>query len=93
MELETLLKEKQDVIASSAGSSVNPPQHSMSSSFATPHALVSTSASTNFDNFGAAGYIDPFVPNDSSSVFGVFEEGFVGGIPTELGNWPEFHLS
>lgn len=97
VELETLLKEKQDVIASFARSSADPPQYPMSSSLVKSHALspvVLIPASRSFDNSGGAGYIDDqFIRNDSSSGLGVFEEGFVGAIPTELGNWPDFHSS
>ena len=91
MELEYLLKEKQEVIASFVGSSVISADHSIFPNLATPHALspvMSTSASRSFDISGAAGDIDPFILSDRSSVSGVFEEGFIGGIPTELGNRP-----
>ncbi|KAI9572876.1 hypothetical protein HD554DRAFT_2063701 [Boletus coccyginus] len=97
LELEALLKEKQDLITSFAGSSTNLPQSFISSSRATPHSLsiaVSVPASKSFDSFGAGGYADPSILNDSSSVAGMLE-GFIEGIPAELGvlwpKWPQ-HL-
>ena len=87
MELEALLKEKQDLIASFE-SSVNLPQCSISSNLEIPHALsrtVSVPAFLSLDSPGAAGYADLSILNSSSSVAGGFE-GFIGGIPTELGN-------
>lgn len=93
MELEALLKEKQDLITSFAGSSTNLPQSFISSSRATPHSLsiaVSVPASKSFGSFGAGGYADPSILNDSSSVAGMLE-GFIEGIPAELGNRLNFY--
>ncbi|KAF8560446.1 hypothetical protein OG21DRAFT_1401745, partial [Imleria badia] len=87
LELEALLKDKDDLIASFAGTSVNLPQSSISSSLATPHApsfTVSVLASQGFNTPGAIGYVHPSILNDSSLVSGVFD-GFIGGIPTDLG--------
>jgi len=44
---------------------------------------VSVPASQSFDSFGAAGYADPSILNDSPSVAGIFE-GFIEGIPAEV---------
>lgn len=88
-----LLKEKQDLIASLAESSVNLPQSSISSSLATPHALslaVSVPAFQGFDGPRAVGYADPSILNSGSSVAGAFED-FIGSIPIELGNRPDFY--
>ncbi|KAF8140128.1 hypothetical protein EV363DRAFT_1152798, partial [Boletus edulis] len=58
VELEALLKEKQDLIASFAGSSVNLPEPSTSSSLATPHTL---SLARRFNSPGATRYLDVVV--------------------------------
>lgn len=88
MELEGLLKEKQDVIAFLTASSLDPSQPSRTSSIAVPHTpsqTVSAPATENFNNIGASGYRGSSIMDDNLSVFEVFDD-LVGSIPTELGD-------
>lgn len=86
MELEALLKDKEDLIASFAGGSVSLQQSLISSSLATSHApsLVVSVPASRPNAPGATGYVHPSIPSDSLSLSGVFE-GFIGGIPMDLG--------
>ncbi|KAG9314447.1 hypothetical protein JVU11DRAFT_5244 [Chiua virens] len=101
LELEALLKVKQDTITSfvSVGFSqpVDLPQCTISSTplVLTPSSAVTIPSTQNYDSTRSASYVSSSIPNGNSSVFETFEEGFLGGIPAELDilwpRWPQ-HL-